>query len=96
MYSKIYNAWFKAGLDAWVLGAKAGAVIALRMVRMTTGDAAAAREAEQMVTEKIKAGLELQAGLIGEGLRLTPLSGTQKTLQHYRIKVAANKRRLSR
>ena len=93
---KAYDAWFRAGLDAWMLGAEAATVMTLRMTRIAAGDAGARHEAERMITEKVQAGLELQAKLIDEGLSLTPLSGTQKTLRHYRGKVAANRRRLSR
>ena len=84
------------GLDAWSLGAEASAVIALRMVRLAAGGIESAREMDLMITEKFQAGLELQARLAAPGLGLTPLAGTQTTLRHYRRKVAANKKRLTR
>ena len=89
-------AWFQAGLDTWMLGAEASTVVALRMARMSTGGAAAAREMSLMVSEKVSAAMELQTALVGEGARLTPLGGTQTALRHYRRKVAANRARLSR
>lgn len=90
------DGWFRAGLDAWLLGAESSAVIALRLARLAAGGSASVREATLMVTEKIEAGLELQASLVGGALGLTPLSGTQKTVRHYRRKVAANRKRLTR
>lgn len=49
-----------------------------------------------MVTEKVRAAIELQISLMTAALGRTPLSGTQATLKHYRRKVAANNERLSR
>lgn len=96
MSTRSYAAWFRTGLDAWSLGAEASTVIALRMVRLAAGGAAGVGEANLMITEKVQAGLELQADLIGMGLGLTPLAGMQKTLRHYRRKVAENRKRLTR
>ncbi len=92
MYGKAYSAWMRAGMDAWSLGLEASSVIGLRLAKIARGGQAGADEAMLMVSEKIESGMELQAGLIGT----SPLSGTQKTLKHYRRKVAANRRRLSR
>ena len=88
--------WVRAGLDAWSLAAEASTVIALRMVRLAAGGTASVREANLMITEKVEAGLELQASLVGKGFSLTLLAGAQTTLRHYRRKVAANRRRLAR
>ena len=96
MDGKAYAAWINAGFDAWALGAEASTVIGLRALRMATGGDPGGSEARLMVSEKVKAGLELQAGLIAEALTLTPLTGTQKVIRHYRRKVAANRRRLAR
>ena len=96
MRSYTYRAWINAGLDGWLLAAEAAAVIGLRSARLAAGGDAGTREAALMVQEKIGAALELQAELLGAGLTLTPLAGTQKALRHYRRKVAANRRRLSR
>ncbi|WP_425229248.1 hypothetical protein [Sphingomonas sp.] len=83
-------------MDAWMLGAEASTVMALRMTKLALGGDPGGREATLMVAEKIKAAAELQASLFADGMSLTPLSGTQKALRHYRAKVAANRRRLSR
>jgi hypothetical protein len=55
------NPWFRAGFDAWSLGVEASSVIALRTLKILAGGAAAKREAHRMVSEKIEAGLALQA-----------------------------------
>lgn len=88
--------WFRAGLDAWRLGAEASAVIGLRTARLAAGGDAAAREAALMVSEKVGAALELQADLLAAGSASTPLAATRRALRLYRGKVAANRRRLSR
>jgi hypothetical protein len=49
-----------------------------------------------MASEKIDAGLTLQALVLTGGLGLTANSAATKTLAHYRRKVRANKRRLER
>ena len=96
MNSKASGAWFRAGVDAWSLGFEASTVIGLRMAKLAAGGAAASDEAELMVAEKLRAGLELQTQLAMAPFGLTPLRGTQQALKHYRGKVAANRKRLSR
>jgi hypothetical protein len=96
MSGKGYAGWMNASFDLWMLGAEAGTVMALRMARIATGGSAGAAEAELMVTEKIRAGIELQTRLLTGALGVTPLGATQSTLKHYRRKVAANNRRLSK
>ena len=96
MSGKTYGAWLTAGFDMWTLGAEAASVMALRTARIAAGGSAGAAEAELMVMEKVSAAIELQARLIIGALGHTPLSGTQGALKHYRRKVAANSRRLSR
>lgn len=93
--STAYGAWIRTGMDMWMLGAEAGTVMALRMARIATGGAAGAAEAELMMTEKVRAAIELQTRLMTGALGVTPLGATQGTLKHYRRKVAANNRRLS-
>lgn len=95
MSGKAYGAWLTAGFDMWMLGAEAASVMALRTARIAAGGSAGAAEAELMVTEKVRAAMELQARLMTGALGHTPLSGTQGALKHYRRKVAANSKRLS-
>ena len=90
------NPWFGIGWDAWRLGMEASAVIGLRTLKIAQGGAAGQAEAERMVSEKLKAGLELQALALTGGLGATPASASARTLAHYRRRVNANRRRLSK
>ena len=94
MNGNAYGGWLTAGFDMWMLGAEAASVMALRTARIAAGGTAGAAEAELMVTEKVRAAIELQTRLMTGALGTTPLRATQGTLKHYRRKVAANKRRL--
>ena len=90
------NPWIGIGFDAWRLGLEASTVIGLRTLRLAQGGEAARLEAERMVSEKVDAGLALQALAMGGGLGLTPARASARTLAHYRRKVSANRRRLSK
>jgi hypothetical protein len=90
------NPWFRAGFYAWSLGLEASSVIALRTLKIAIGGPAAEAEARRMVSEKLEAGLTLQALALTGGLGLTANSAATKTLAHYRRKVRANRRRLER
>ena len=90
------NPWFGIGLDAWSLGFEASAVMGLRALRIAQGGAAGEAEAERMVSEKIAAAVALQAQAFSGGLGATPASATARTIAHYRRKVRANRRRLSK
>lgn len=96
MVGSAYAAWMKASFDAWALGAESATVAGMRVAKIAAGGSPAATEAALMISEKVQAGLELQASLVASGLALTPLAGTQTALRLYRKKVAANRRRLSR
>ena len=96
MYATAYNAWFRAGVDAWSLGAESSVVAGLRLARIAMGGRGAERESRLMVTEKMQAAFELQMRAMTGQLGTTALSGTQRTLDMYRGKVAANRRRLTR
>lgn len=93
---KAYAAWMKSGFDFWMLGAEAGTVMMLRTARIAAGGSTGAAEAELMVTEEIRAALELQTRLITGALDISALGTTQGTLKHSRDKVTANNKRLSR
>jgi hypothetical protein len=88
--------WTHTYLNAWLLVVEASSVIALRMLKLAEGGAAAKSEALRMVNEKIESGLTLQALALTGGLGLTPLSASSKTLAHYQRRVHANKRRLTK
>ena len=91
MNGKAYGAWLTAGFDMWMLGAEAASVMALRTARIAAGGTA---EAELMVTEKVRAAIELQTRLMTGALGVTPLGATKASVKHYRRKVAANRKRL--
>jgi hypothetical protein len=82
-------------MDAWLLTIEASSVIALRMLKATNGGAAAEVEASRMVSEKIEAGLALQAKAMTGGLGSTAHGAASKVITHYRRKVKANRRRLT-
>jgi hypothetical protein len=89
----LWNAYFRAAQAGW----EAGAVIALRSMRLAAGGALAQREAQRMVTEKMLAGVEAQtaaatAMMTGRGID----RATKSASAVYRRKVRANRRRLSR
>ncbi|TWB40453.1 hypothetical protein [Nitrospirillum pindoramense] len=90
------NAWMRNGFDSWLLGVEALQVITLRTLKLAAGGAAAQTEAQRMVNEKIAAGLDLQMRALTGGLGVTADGATAKVLAHYRRKVRANRRRLSK
>jgi hypothetical protein len=92
----VRNPWIKISIDAWALGLEASSVIGLRTMKLAAGGAAAQTEAELMVREKIEAGMALQARAMAGGLGITPHGAAARTLAHYRRKVRANQRRLSK
>lgn len=81
------------GLNAWLLGAEASSVIALRMMKIGAGGKSGEAEAGRMISEKIDAGLALQRMAMSGGIDLSG-RGAAKTLGYYRRKVRANRRRL--
>ena len=90
------NPWLRVGLNAWLLSIEASTVIALRTVKLAAGGAAAEAEARRMVSEKLEAGLALQASALTGGLGRTRHGAANRTIAHYRRKVRANSRRLSK
>ncbi|HEY2052208.1 MAG TPA: hypothetical protein VGH03_22930 [Caulobacteraceae bacterium] len=91
-----YNPWPELGWKAFTLGVEAASVMTLRTLKIAAGGAPATAEAQRMVQEKLDAGLALQAKLWTGALGSTPSSMTSRTLAHYRPKVRANRRRLSK
>lgn len=79
-----------------MLAVEASTVIARRATIMAAGGPTAKREAARMVTEKIDAGLALQARAFRGDLGVTPVAIASGALTHYRRKVRANRRRLAR
>ena len=73
----------------WFQAIEVQQVVSLRMLKLMAGGAAAEREAVRMVTEKIEAAQET-------ALRLASGASPQLAVRHYRSKVRANRRRLTR
>jgi|HubBroStandDraft_4_1064222.scaffolds.fasta_scaffold1393156_1 hypothetical protein len=86
--------WFRRGLNAWSLGMEASSVIALRMMKIASGGKSGGAEAERMISEKIKAGLDLQKMAMADALGLAGHGAAAKILGYYRRKMRANRRRL--
>ena len=87
---------FTLGMDAWLLGAEAANVIALRTARLALCDADAALEAQRMVAEKGVAAWELGVALATGQLGSRPETVARRTVAHYSKRVRANHRRLTR
>jgi len=85
---------FSLGLDAWLLGAEAANVIALRTAKLALGGAAADLEAQRMVTEKALAAFDLGVDLATGKLGVRPETIARNTIRHYGKRVRANRRRL--
>jgi hypothetical protein len=89
-------AWLRVGVDAWVLGLEAASVIGLRTLKITKGGPAADAEIRRMVAEKVDAAMALQMKTMTGGLGVDAAGAAAKALAHYRRKVRANRRRLSK
>ncbi|GBU17756.1 MULTISPECIES: hypothetical protein [Methylobacterium] len=85
----LYGNWWKLGFDATMLALESQQVIGLRMLKLSTGGAAAQAEAMRMVTEKVAAAGEAAMMLASGGSGAGVVAG-------YRRKVRANARRLQR
>ncbi len=83
------------GLEGWILGLESLAVIGLRSARLSAFDAAAGREAQLMVHEKIVAALDLQADMVAGRLGSDPIGVSRAVVRHYGRRVRANHRRLA-
>jgi hypothetical protein len=90
------NPWTKVGWNAWSLGVEASTVIGLRTLKLALGGPGAEVEASRMVNEKVEAARALQALLMTGALGATAPAVAARTIGHYRRKVRANARRLSR
>jgi hypothetical protein len=88
--------WLFAGYDLWVLGMESAAVITMRGLKVAAGGAAATAEMERMVSEKVQAGIDLQTLALRGGLGTTMPELVSKTTKHYRKRVRANHRRLTK
>jgi hypothetical protein len=90
------NPWLSLTLDAWSLSVEASTVIGLRAMKLAAGGPAAETEVRRMFSEKFDSGMALQLSAMTGGLGLTPHGAAARTITHYRRKVRANQRRLSK
>ncbi|MEJ7934129.1 hypothetical protein WG907_07670 [Sphingobium sp. AN558] len=96
MYLKTCSAWADAAMETWALGVEASTVIGLRIAKVAAGGTAANDEIMLMISEKMKSAAKLQTDAAFGQLGGTPLASVQKVIRHYRTKVTANSRRLSK
>ena len=88
--------WLSLSLSAWQMSFEAQQVIALRMAKIALGGDAAVKETALMISEKTEATLAIQSEMA-----LALMSGTghlapSRAVTHYRRKIRANRRRLTR
>jgi hypothetical protein len=81
--------WWKLSCDLAAANLEAQRVIALRMMKLTRGDAAAQKEAHKMVSEKLQASVEAAATLAAGG-------SLDTVVRRYRTIMCANAKRLSK
>ena len=90
-----YGSWLDLSMNSLMLAAESQAVISMRLTQFALGGAGA-DEARLMVTEKLQAAAEAQVKLVSAALEGVPQLGPARAVAHYRRKVRANQRRLSR
>jgi hypothetical protein len=93
----MFDPWIALSLRAFALGVEAQSVIALRMIRLASGDIRGQAELNRMVVEKIAALAEAQvaaATAMMNGHKDHVVA--RKALTVYRRHVRDNRRRLSK
>ena len=96
MFNRELNPWVVLTMRAFQLSWEAQSVIALRMMRLASGDVRGQAELNRMVVEKITAAAEARvaaAAAMMNGHRDHVIAG--KALTVYKKRVRANRRRLS-
>ena len=94
---RMWSAWFALSSQAALLGFEAQAVMALRLVRLAGGGAAARAEASRMYTEKVQAVGEAQTTASIEAIKGgSSHDVAKKVLGVYKKRVRRNRRRLTR
>jgi hypothetical protein len=83
------STWTRLLVDSALLNLEAQRVAALRMLAMAAGGARAQAEMQRMITEKLSAFVRT-GGMLAMGKPATSV------VRHYRSRVRANERRLSR
>ena len=96
MFNRSFSPWVVLTMRAFQLSFEAQNVIALRMLRLASGDVRGQAELNRMVVEKIAAATEAQvaaAAALLNGHKDHVIAG--KALTVYKKRVRANRRRLS-
>jgi len=96
MFNRTFIPWVVLTMRAFQLSIEAQNVIALRMLRLASGDVRGQAELNRMVIEKIAAAAEAQvaaAAALLNGHKDHVIAG--KALTVYKKRVRANRRRLS-
>jgi hypothetical protein len=89
------EAWMRLSWQTWCLSVEASLVVALRLQKLAWGGLAAEREISKMVTEKVDSAQSMQLMMLKNADR--PIAETAaKAVKHYRGKVRANSRRLTK
>ena len=88
--------WMNIATGTMTLALESAGVVGLRAAQATRGGPNAANEVWRMYSEKFTALAELQARLLTGTLGTSPAAAARASLKHYRRKVAANRRRLSK
>ncbi|TCM19822.1 hypothetical protein EDF56_103466 [Novosphingobium sp. PhB165] len=86
--------WMKLAQESYWLWADSMMVIGMRTSDMMTGQGSS-HENMRMVTEKVEANAELAAKLFWGG-PIAPEKAARKAVRHYRKRVRANRKRLSK
>jgi hypothetical protein len=89
------SSWLSLSMNAMQLGIEAQSVIALRMMKMAAGGAAAETEARLMISEKTEAALDTQLQIGKSALSGRLDLAPARAIALYRRRVRANQRRLS-
>jgi len=81
--------------DCWSLSLEACSVIAMRLPKLMTGNAAAMAEAQLMIREKVEAAAMLQWKMMRGGPGTSGPAVLDTSVAHYRKAVRRNRRRLA-
>jgi len=88
--------WLSLTTESTLLAWDSAAVIGLRMLSLSMFDAKASAEAWLMIEEKLESAALLQWRAMTGDLGRSPQAMASASLRHYRGKVSANRRRLSK
>ena len=85
----MFGNWMRLGWDWSMLAFESQQVVALRLAKLSLGGAAALKEANRMVSEKVRASAQVAAQNARGG-------SAHSVVKKYRKKVRSNRRRLTR